>query len=61
MHSYYIKLLHEKKGIMRLDNQKLTKVKYKSAFLTRNSKKQQYLAVDEGIRRLTVKPIGNLK
>ena len=42
MQSYYIKLLHEKKGIMRLDNQKLTTVKYKSAFLTRNGKKQQF-------------------
>ena len=36
---------------MRLDNHKLTTVKYKSAFLTRNGKKQQFLTVDEGIRR----------
>ena len=50
-----------KKGIMRLDNHKLTTVKYKPVFLTRNGKKQQFLTVDEGIRRLTVKPIGNLK
>ena len=50
-----------KKGIMRLDNHKLTTVKYKSAFLTRNGKKQQFLTVDEGIRQLTVKAIGNLK
>ena len=40
---------------------KLTAVKYKSAFLTRNGKKQQFLAVDEGIRRQKVKPIGNIK
>ena len=52
---------HTKKGIMRLDNHKLTTVKYKSVFLTCNGKKQQFLTVDEGIRRLTVKPIGNLK
>ena len=35
---------------------------YKCAFLTQNGKKQQrFLAVDEGIWWLTVKPIGTLK
>ena len=53
-------LCTHKNGIMILDNHKLTTVKYKSVFLTRNGKKQ-FLTVDEGIRRLTVKPIGNLK
>ena len=46
---------------MRMDNQKLATVEYKSVFLTRNGKKQQFLAVDEGIRRLTVKTYWEFK